>query len=259
MTDVQPTPADRQRERVARRQKTAKQPDKVGPPRQRRPALAALAVALIVGGALVAGLLAVRLDSRETAYAVRDDVNIAAGQPLTMADLKEVQVSADDLRLVTDDVADGQIRPGGVYARVPIRGGTLLDVDMLTRDQPVDEDRAVVSVPLTADLTPGESQLQIGDLVQVVRTSGGEQVPAELTQAVVLAIESSSNLNDPTATGSLVLEVPQEASLVVIDAATNDRAGVALLRRGVPEDYELVVGNTEPVPGVSTGSDDETP
>lgn len=254
MTDVQPSPADRQRDRVARRQKAAAKPDKVAPPRQRRPALAALAVALIVGGALVAGLLAVRLDSRETVYAARGDIE--AGQLLTTGDLVETSVAADTERLVREAQYQ-QIADGGIYADVPIAAGTLLDISMLGTENPISEDNAIVAVPLTADLTPG-SRLQAGDLVQVVRTSGGEQIPAVLTQALVVAIQENASTNDPTAVSTVILEVPGDAALVVIDAATNDRAGIAFLRRGVPDDYQLVEGNTEPVPGVDTGSDDES-
>ncbi len=51
------------------------------PPRRRRPALTALAVLLIVGGAALAGWLALRLDSREPVLVVNQQ--ISAGEKIT--------------------------------------------------------------------------------------------------------------------------------------------------------------------------------
>lgn len=241
-TDIQSSPVDQQRGRAARRQKSTKTPDRVQPPRQRRPALAALAVALIVGGALVAGLLAVRLDSREPVLAAAGDIE--AGAVITEADLVEVQVASDGLSLITTEQA-AQILGGDVYARVPIGAGVLIDQKMLTDTAPLADERAVVSVPLTATLTPVD-ELRSGDLVQVVRISGGdESLPlAELTQGLVLSVEAGgSDELGSTAAGSLSLLIPSAAALEVVDAAGTGRAGIALLQHNAPSDVELVVGD----------------
>ncbi len=61
------------------------------PPKRRRPALTALAVLLIVGGAALAGLLAVRMDSREPVIVLNADV--AVGQQITAGMLTSLNVS----------------------------------------------------------------------------------------------------------------------------------------------------------------------
>src|SRR5690554_5465304 len=67
---------DRQRQRTARgvggRAAPAAGPP--APPRRRRPAVALLGVLLIVGGAALAGLLALRMDSRDAVVVLNTDV-----------------------------------------------------------------------------------------------------------------------------------------------------------------------------------------
>ncbi|MGH3317395.1 MAG: hypothetical protein ACRDO0_14745, partial [Nocardioidaceae bacterium] len=69
---------DRQRARAERGLKSTRSSSTAGrdrlpsPPRRRRPALAALAVLLIVGGATLAALLALRLDQRVPVMMARD-------------------------------------------------------------------------------------------------------------------------------------------------------------------------------------------
>src|SRR5262245_33319022 len=79
------TTADRQRMRSARGSSGRTGNRMPAPPRQRRPALAAIAVLLIVGGALVAGLLAIRMDSRVQVIAVSH--TLEPGHRITAKDL----------------------------------------------------------------------------------------------------------------------------------------------------------------------------
>lgn len=209
------------------------------PPRQRRPALAALALLLIVGGALLAGLTAVRMDSRTAVLAASRD--IAPGTVITAADLREVSVAADGLDLITAEQAD-LILTGAVYARVPISADSLVDQSMLTRESPVADGRAIVSVPLNPVLTPAAS-LDDGDLVEVVRV-GGEQSngqPKELTQALVVSVSQPTSGDLGSADGSVTLLVPDSAAAAVVDASGAGVAGLVLLQRGQPLDVELEV------------------
>ncbi len=213
----------------------------VDPPRQRRPALAALALLLVVGGALLAGLMAVRMDSRTSYLAASRD--IAPGTAITAADLREVSVAADGLNLITAEQAD-QILTGSVYARVPISADSLVDQSMLTNEAPVADGRAIVSVPLNPVLTPASS-LDGGDLVQVVRVGGeqGNGQAKELTQALVIDVTQAStgDLQSST-TGSVTLLVPDSAAADVVDASGANVAGLVLLQRGQPLDVDLEVG-----------------
>ncbi len=87
-------------------------PDNAGqrlpsPPRQRRPALAALAVLLIVGGAAIAGLLALRADSRVPVLVARHD--IAVGARITRDDLAVARIAGENVKYVrTSRVGSGR-------------------------------------------------------------------------------------------------------------------------------------------------------
>lgn len=229
--------ADRQRARIERRESSSEGVKSAEPPRQRRTGLAALAVALIAGGALAAGLLAVRMDSRVPVLAAAKD--IAPGTLITAEHLREVGVASEGLRLIPADSAS-QILVG-TYARVQIRKDSLIDENVLTTKDPLAADRAIVSVPLTPELTPRED-LRSGDLVQVLEVSRGGAAGelSELTEGLVLDVHmgSESDLGGGSG-GSLSLLVPSGAAADVVNAAAGDAAGIALLERGRSADVKL--------------------
>lgn len=233
--------AERQRSRNDRREVAANAARSVEPPRQRRTGLAALAVALIVGGALAAGLLAVRMDSREPVLAAA--VDIAPGTLITSEHLREVSVASEGLRLIPSELAS-QVLDGGTYARTLIRKDSLVDENVLTRSAPIGEGRAIVSVPLSADLVP-RRDLRSGDLVKVMQVSRGDSggTPTELTEALVLDVHAGGGdeLAGGGNGGSLSLLVPTVVAGAVVNAAAADAAGVALVDRGQESDVELRV------------------
>src|SRR6478752_1566356 len=101
-------------------------------PRERRPLLAVLAVLLIVGGAAIAGLLALRQDSRIPVLALSNDV--AAGTAISDGDLVTMSVASEGTHLVAADDKDQVV---GRYARVSLVSGQLLDTTMLTDTAPL--------------------------------------------------------------------------------------------------------------------------
>ena len=101
------------------------------PPRERRPALAALAVLLIVGGAAIAGLLALRADDRDSVLVLREAVS--AGQPLTADQLTTAPVSLEGLPSIPESE---QAQIEGTYAATALPAGTVLTQDMLTPTRP---------------------------------------------------------------------------------------------------------------------------
>ena len=133
------------------------------PPRRRRPALTALAVLLIVGGAALAGLLAVRMDSREPVVVVSQQINV--GEQITEDMLQPRNVSGDGLPVIRWDQRKQII--GDAYARQTIYPGQLLQIDLLRSDPPLELDQAQVGVPLTSGKFP--SGLRSGDAVRLVR------------------------------------------------------------------------------------------
>ncbi len=236
-TDVGGSVADRQRSRASRRAATPNPAGQIAPPRQRRPALAALALLLIVGGALVAGLLAVRMDSRVPVLVAAQDIE--PGAMITEEDLKVSRVASEGLDLIPEEFADEVV---GSYATSGITANTLLDVRMVSSEDPVPDGRAVVSVPLDGKLAPG--RVASGDLVQVVRTSGasgGGEKPEILGTAYVLEVSEpkSDDLGGSQGVTTASLLVLDEAALAIIDAASAGEAGLAILDSGQDPDVPL--------------------
>jgi len=214
------------------------------PPRQRRPALAALAVLLIVGGALIAGLLAVRMDSRTSVLVAAHE--IVPGARISTADLREVSVAASGLSLISADDA-AQLADGTWYASQAIPAGTLIDRKLVSQDAPYGTDKVMVSMSLSPALAPATS-LRDGDLIEVVRTGGDKGTaaagPAQvISQALVMAVESGRGDSLSGSSGATaVLLVPRSVAPQVIDASAAGQAGAALLKRGQSTDVELEAG-----------------
>lgn len=236
-TTVNGTGAGRARTTPARgRSGAAERGRPVEPPRQRRPALAALAVVLVVGGALLAGVLAVRMDTRVPVLAAARD--IPPGTEITAADLVEVPVASDGLDTIAAEAASQVV---GAFSTSTIAAGALVNAGNLSEQAPVGDGRAQVSVPLDPARTP--AGLTTGDLVLVVQVSGGQGQPRVLAEGLVTGVEqgSADDLAGPEA-GSVTLLVPEEVAAEVVDAASADLAGLALLERGQAVDVDLEVG-----------------
>lgn len=237
------TTADRQRLRAARG--TGGKPSGPSrlpsPPRQRRPAMAALALVLIVGGALIAGLLAIRMDSRVDVLVANGD--LAPGTRITETNVRAVPVAYDDLNLIPEEQAELVM---GTFAKGFIEDGTLIDGSMLDKDNPIGGDRAIVSVVLSPALAP-EKALETGDLVEVVRASGSsstDEGAAPLTRGLVLAIHQPKRDElGGGAAGSVSLLVPSAAAADVIDASSANLAGLALISRGNTTDDVTLSGS----------------
>lgn len=202
------------------------------PPRQRRPALAAIAILLIVGGALVAGLLAVRMDSRVSVIAA--STSISPGSRITAGDLKKVSVASEELDLVGWQFRNKIV---GSYATGTIYPGMLVNTQMLTDRSPVGDGRVIVSVLLNPALTPKE--LAKGDLVQVVRASGSSSTNAttagakDVTRGLVVSVSRAKKDSlGGASSGSVSLLVPASTGKDVIDASNGSLAGLALISRG---------------------------
>ncbi|UMG93304.1 SAF domain-containing protein [Nocardioides sp. TF02-7] len=239
-TDISGNLADRQRSRAARAAGGPAGRQQVSPPRQRRPALAALALLLIVGGALVAGLLAVRMDSRVPVLVAARDIE--AGAEITADDLEVAQVASEGLDLIGEEYADQVV---GAYAASSISANTLLDERMVTTEDPIDAEKAVVSVPLDPSRSAA-GKVRPGDLVQLWRaskTTGAGSKPQFIGTAYVLSIERAEDeefVSDRVSSAYLL--VPAEVSGDVIAAASAGEAGVAIVASGQDPDVELEVG-----------------
>ena len=236
-TDISGSVADRQRSRAGRRAANPGPAGQVAPPRQRRPALAALALLLIVGGALVAGLLAVRMDSRVAVLVAKQAIE--PGAQITEDDLGVARVASEGLGLIGEEYADQVI---GAYAATRIGANTLLDENLVTTRDPVPEGRAIVSVPLKGALAPA-SNVRAGDLVLVVRTAppGSSDEAQEIGGGYVLEVTEpeSDELGGSADEVTASLLVDAGDVLAVIDAASAGEAGLAIIKSGQSPDVNL--------------------
>lgn len=184
-------------------------------PRERRPLLAALAIILIVGGALIAGFLAVRMDQREEMLMAAD--TIEAGQQIELADLVSAPVSATGSVLIPASRA-GEIV--GMTARVQITKGELIQTTQLSADSPVGNGRTLVGISLETGRFPAGG-LSAGDVVTVIDIKDGS---AAVARAQVLEAAPSSGTAGDWSSGAVVsLLVPREAagSTATLGAAGN--------------------------------------
>ena len=195
-------------------------------PRERRPLLAALAVLLIVGGALLAGLLAMRLDQRVQMLAAKD--TIKAGQVIDKEDLVSASVSSDLTTLVRADQIDQVV---GRTARVEISKGQLLDTSQLATNPVPSGDLQVVGVSVNAGRFPAGG-LQPGDKVDIVDIGSQNVI---VSDAQVLAAKPSSGTSEDWTSGAVIsVLVDKKGSAKLASASANGTIAVVLTASGQP-------------------------
>ncbi len=200
------------------------------PPRQRRPALAALAVLLIVGGAAIAALLAMRVDERTPVLVITEPV--AAGERIPESAIGTTQVAAEGTRLIPESQLD---LVTSRYARVSLQPDQLIDATMLTEQAPLTEGQVAVGAFLGQGFLPAGG-LQSGDIVDLVSiaTGEGETVVEGARVATATAAEGADAQGG---TGSLVtLLVDRADSATVGGLAATSQLVVMLVERGTPFD-----------------------
>ncbi|MFC4531455.1 hypothetical protein [Sphaerisporangium dianthi] len=143
------------------------------PPRERKPALAALALLLVLGGALGTTLLVMRSGDRVSAIQISRQ--IGPGQPIVTDAMTEVQIADTGVAYVPwihrDEVAT-------TFARVTLLPGTLLTEPMTSRtSEQVGPGKVTVGLALKAGQVP--LGLRAGDRVQVVYVPGSGRGTAQ--------------------------------------------------------------------------------
>ncbi|MBT0772259.1 SAF domain-containing protein [Kineosporia sp. J2-2] len=198
------------------------------PPGTRRPGLAVLAVLLIVLGAAVAGLLALRLDDRADVLVAR--TTIVAGQQITADNLAVAKVASDGVAVITADQADQVI---GRFAGTEIPPGRLIDPGMLVTSSMLDGNKAAVGVPLSIGRFPAGG-LEAGDVVQVVRAVEGEgsEIAAKATVSSVKGSEDGVFGSGGDNSTVVTLIVTRNEAVQVAAAAAADQISLVLLERG---------------------------
>ncbi len=204
-------------------------PSAPSPPKRRRPALTALAVLLIVGGAALAGLLAVRMDSREPVLVVSQQISV--GEKITADMLESRNVSGDGLGVIPRDQADKVI--GKLYAAPTIYPGQLLQAEPAALE-PAPGDR-----PGPGRRTPHLREVPARPAQRRRRTPDPHRDSQNPSQALCTGLvidvdkaKSSGFGSDARASVATVV-VPQDVADQVVGATGTDELGIALIGRGI--------------------------
>lgn len=211
-------------------------PDPTGPggrrmpsaPRERKPALAILAVLLIAGGALGAGVLVYR--SGQQVGAVEITQAVARGQQIPAGAIQEVQVPQETAVRYVSWQFEAQVSQ--YFATTAIPAGTLLNSGMITKTQALPSGAAQVGLALKDGQVP--ANLQNGDQVSVYSTqatTGGGcpgKAGAVLGQGSVVTISQGGTGNftdvviamDPAVVGAVACNTANgTAALAIIPGA----------------------------------------
>jgi hypothetical protein len=198
-------------------------------PRERKPALAALAILLIVGGALGAGFLITQSGKRVGAIEISQQVGV--GEKIPMAAMQEVQIaSGSSVNYVPWDEA-GQVAQ--FYAANAIPAGTLLNGAMVVRANHVIAGKDVLGLALKDGQLP--AGLQVGDHVNIYQVSDAtEACPGSpggtlAGNAIVLAISVPSATSGSSAAADVQVAVDQRAAGQVACNAANGVVAIGVL------------------------------
>lgn len=203
-------------------------------PRERKPALAALAVLLVALGAVAAGYLVISAGHRVGAVEITQEVG--QGQQIPASAIKEVEINADTgVHYVAWQFAN---RVTGVFAAVQIPAGTLLTPAMTTSTSNL----AAGKVEVGLSLKPGQAptNLLIGQTVQTFpvgtgsgcasggngagRANGTAATPGQsITTGTIVSVSGSTSTNGSTA--AVTLAVPAtDAGVLACYASAGDVA-----------------------------------
>jgi hypothetical protein len=196
--------------------------------RERKPALAALALLLIAGGALGAGYLVLQNSHRVAAVEITQQ--LGAGERIPPAALREVDIAAGSGLSYVPWSQAGQVSQ--FYAATAIPPGTLLTSPMVARVNGLAAGKSVVGLALKDGQLP--VGLQAGDHVNLYQVSDATQscpgTPGGTlaSNAVVLGIGVPQSATTASSIDVRVALDPAVAGAVTCNAANNNVA-VAVL------------------------------
>ena len=185
--------------------------------RERRPALAALAVLLIVGGAFASGFLALQAGNRADYLRVKADV--AQGEEITDADLETVSLPEDMDGVIS---ADDQEDVVGLHAVTPLMTGTILTEDMVTEDSGIEPGKEQVTFGVEVgdvdpDLEPGAALV-----VHAIADDGEDTDDYPATLVSLESADSGGDIGD-SGTSTVVVKVLMDtADAAAVSAAVQD-------------------------------------
>lgn len=191
--------------------------------RERRPALAALAVILILLGAAGSALIALQSGSREGYLTVSRAVQ--PGQQLTRGDFGSGSIAGDTRGLIKASRLSEYV---GNYAKTRLYKDQYLTTDMLSKVADVPSNGAVVGVSLEAGRVPSDG-LKVDDVVRVIRvpSSGTDGTSPESLVNAAIVTDVVSNDDEEDRTSVSTTQVTNVSVLVPNDKATAVAAAAA--------------------------------
>jgi hypothetical protein len=209
-------------------------------PRERKPALAAVAILLVALGAASAGYLVLNAGHRVGAVEITQAVG--QGQQIPASAIKEVQINSDtDVSYVAWQYAN---RVTGVFAAVQIPAGTLLTPKMTEATSNLTAGKVEVGLSLKPGQAP--TNLLIGQTVRAFPVgtgsgcaggaggangtgggTGATATPGEpITTGTIVSVSGSTTTNGSTA--AVTLAVPETDAGVLACYASAGDVAVAL-------------------------------
>jgi hypothetical protein len=200
------------------------------PPRERKPALAALAVLLILGGALTSAYLV--MTSGERVSAIRVAQPVAAGQQIPATALQEVQIGNTGIDFI-NWAERGRVTQA--YAAVPLVSGALLTNQMVTRNTAATQGRVTLGLALKPGQLPSQPLVN-GDHVAVYAVGAeGSGVAGGTLLANDAIVQDVRKIGEGTLESNqtrISLAVPAEQAPPLAQAASAGAAAVALVPPG---------------------------
>jgi len=192
-------------------------------PRERKPALAAIAVLLVALSAAGAGFLVNKAGHRVPAIEITQDVG--QGQRIPASAIREVQISSDsNLDYVAWQYA-GKVAT--VYAATRIPAGTLLTQAMTSATNNLAAGKVQVGLSLKAGQLP--ANLLIGDAVEAFAVGQGSGCGANTTLSTPIATGTVTSVVGAASSGgntsAVTLAVPEaDAGTLACYASAQDVA-----------------------------------
>jgi hypothetical protein len=203
-------------------------------PRERKPALAALAVLLVALGAVAAGYLVISAGHRVGAVEITQEVG--QGQQIPAAAIKEVEIASNSgVNYVAWQYAN---RVAGVFAAVQIPAGTLLTPAMTAATNNLAAGKVEVGLSLKAGQAP--ANLLIGQTVEAFPVGTGSGCAANggtanggggngatvgpgvpIATGTIASVSGSTSSNGTTAAVTLAVSSADAGTLACYASAGN--------------------------------------
>ncbi len=206
--------------------------------RDRRPALAALAVLLILVGALASALVAFRSGSRVDVLVARQDIQV--GQVVTRADFTTARVAADSGLTIDSDAMANFV---GTHAASNIPQGTLVNGSMFLAGEVVPKGAQVVGV--VVDVTRRTITRPVtGDVVRLIYVSGAGGQPVGNLSPGDTIVEAARVVDTGSGSGSgssgLSVLVSDDLAGQLADLASSGSVAVTVLPADTKPAVDLI-------------------